>query len=194
MSAPGTASSLEEDRLLLEQVKSGQEAPLVELYRRLKPEFVYWLSSNYSLPFETAEEIFQLVMVLFYENVMNQKLSELNSSLKTYLFAIGKNKALEFQRKKQKISFMEDLSVYHDRADEAMEEQELELQKETTLQQVARAMEALNEGCRKIISLFYYNKSSMRDIMAAMGYATEAVARNQRYRCVQKLKTLLQAS
>ena len=193
MQASSTSTTLTKDRLLLQKIKNGEEQPLVELYRELKPAFVHWMYTRYSIPSAMAEEIFQLVMITFYENAVGNKLNELHSSLKTYLFAIGKNKALEFLRKQQKVTFMEDITVYHDLPEDKSEE-ELQIQKELSIQKVAKAMEQLKEGCRKVISMFYYQKHSMRDIMEAMGYQSEAVARNQRYRCVAKLKSLLQVS
>src|SRR5687768_4951223 len=92
----------ESDILLFEQLKKGDEKAFVALYNRHKTEFASWLQNKYNLSREESLEIFQLTMVTFYENVINHKIQALTSTLKTYLYAIGKNKALEFFRKNKK--------------------------------------------------------------------------------------------
>ena len=45
----------------------------------------------------------------------------------------------------------------------------------------------MGESCRKILSLFYYENLSMKEIVSQMHYENEQVVRNKKYKCLQQL-------
>jgi hypothetical protein len=42
--------------------------------------------------------------------------------------------------------------------------------------------------CKQLLILFYFKKKSFREIAAALAFSDEKVAKNQKYRCLQKAK------
>jgi len=44
---------------------------------------------------------------------------------------------------------------------------------------------------RKVLEMFYFNGSSMKDIAVEMGYGSEGYARKRKYQCMNKLKQLI---
>ena len=48
----------------------------------------------------------------------------------------------------------------------------------------------LGENCKEVLSRFYYNKQSLKIIGQQFDW-TEATARNNKYRCLQRLRELL---
>ena len=55
----------------------------------------------------------------------------------------------------------------------------------------AIVLKALNEtdiDCKKILTSYYYDKKSMRDIAEEIGTISEENLRKRKYKCIQKLK------
>ena len=66
--------------------------------------FISWLTNKFNCSEDEARDVYQFAVMTLYDNIKNEKLLELNSSVKTYLFAIGKHKILE--QKKASIKFV----------------------------------------------------------------------------------------
>ena len=181
------ASLMLDEEDIIGRIKRGDKALLDVVYEEYRSPFLQWAKTNYSLDKDHAVEVFQVSVVILYENIMSGKLTDLKSSLKTYLFAIGKNKAREEYRKKIKFQELQD---YHRKEVEDDDVSEL---KETQLKLIAKEMKTLGQPCEKILSLYYYDKKSMEDIAEQMNYKNAATAKNQKYKCLQRLKKLVQA-
>ena len=110
----------------------------------------------------------------------------MTSSVKTYLFAVGKYKMME--HKKQSYKFTSDEQLPNLSKDEASLE-ELN-QKEEDLQMIEKCLHLLGDPCRKLLELYYYQKLSMADITAAMEYKNVDTTKNLKYKCIKRLKKL----
>ncbi|MCB0847786.1 MAG: hypothetical protein KDE26_31250, partial [Bacteroidetes bacterium] len=84
-------SLLKDRNLLLQELKSGNQKLLQKLYETHREAFGRWAMKQYKCSDDLAGEAYQKAFIAFYYNVREGKLTELNSSVKTYLFAIGKN-------------------------------------------------------------------------------------------------------
>jgi RNA polymerase sigma factor (sigma-70 family) len=63
-------------------------------------------------------------------------------------------------------------------------------EKEQLFQQMAMALDELGEPCRSIIEGFYFNSQTMDEIRDKFGYTNTDNAKNQKYKCLQRLKKL----
>ena len=79
------------DNQILESIKRGEPKVLEKLYDDIRQPFLVWASQLYQCESEDAVEIYQKAYTILYMNVRNGKLTSLTSSVKTYLFSIGKN-------------------------------------------------------------------------------------------------------
>ena len=79
------------DTDLLQKLKNGDTGALDRFYIAHRMEFVKWADKTYGLGSSEAIDIYQDSFIILYENIMNGKLINLESSLKTYMFAVGKN-------------------------------------------------------------------------------------------------------
>jgi RNA polymerase sigma factor (sigma-70 family) len=149
-----TPMKQDSDENLFQQLLSGEEKALLTLYERYRGPFIKWISDQYSLNGEDAKEIFQICMVIFYENIANEKLTSLNSSIFTYLCGIGKNKAQDWKRKAGKQSFLKKHLWFNHIVDphEPNEKEE----KEKKLELVEKGMAAIGEHCQKLLQLVYF--------------------------------------
>ena len=52
-----------------------------------------------------------------------------------------------------------------------------------------QAFKKLGKECKELLEVFYFEKKSLREIAAQFNIG-EASARNKKYRCIQKLRSL----
>lgn len=168
---------------IITRLKNGEESILKEIYIDNRLPFINWINEKYGCELEDAKEIFQLSVVTLYDNVVNGKLETLTSSVKTYLFSIGKNKWMEWQRKQAKINYREDQLLFN----HIVEEKDLEA-KESLFLQVEQVMKKMGDPCKTLLELVYYNRLTMQKICQKLQYKNENTAKNAKYKCLQRLK------
>lgn len=125
---------------------------------------------------EDAEDIFQEVLLLLYQKVRQTDFI-LTASLKTYAFSIAKNLwYAELRRKGKEVSI-----------DETLADADTSIQNESERQKLAEdAFGLLGEKCKQLLILFYYKKMSLAEIARKLEFSNEHVAKNQKYRCLEK--------
>lgn len=168
---------------LLLRIRQGDESVIDEIYQTHRTAFINWLRKKYNCDLEDAKEIFQISVITLYDNVVSGKLSQLTSSLNTYLYSIGGNKMREWRRSQKRTISVDDL-LYFDQTDHQENKQE----KESIFKEIENALSKLGEPCKSLLEQVYYYKSSMKLICERLGYKNEATARNAKYKCLQRLK------
>jgi len=174
---------------IIQRLRNGDESVLKEIYTNNRVPFLNWIIQKYGCDMEDAKEIFQLSVVTLYDNVVTGKLETLTSSIKTYLFSIGKNKWLEWNRKQGKIQYQKDSLLF-----DHLEEKETPKVKEDLFLQVEQVLKAMGDPCKKLLELVYFNRLSMHDICKQLHYKNEDSAKNAKYKCLQRLKKQLKIS
>lgn len=127
---------------------------------------------------EDAEDICQETLLLLYRKSRETDF-QLTSSLKTYAFAVARNLWLQELRKRGR----EVPHGFEQSVDEPVDEHE------DTLRTAEKAFLLLGEQCRTILLMFYKQKFSMQEIASRLGFASEQVAKNQKYRCIEKARS-----
>jgi RNA polymerase sigma factor (sigma-70 family) len=149
-----------------------------------RDEFIQWSAKNYSATSEQAKDAFQEAILDFHQNVIHGKLTELSSSLKTYLFQIGKHKLLNILKKDRRMTYNDALHmINHGEVDIFMEEEN----KAYTQEQISRAIEQLPEDCQKVLNLFYFKEYDMETIAREMNYKNSDTAKSKKSVCMKKL-------
>jgi RNA polymerase sigma factor (sigma-70 family) len=173
---------------ILERLRHGGQAELGIIYEQNRKEFIQWISKEFSLSTDDGKDIYQMTILIFYDNVKSGKLENLVSSVKTYLFAIGKNVARENMRKAKRaarINQEEWLKEYMvDEPDNRIEENAFSTAK--------TALEKLGQPCQQLVQLFYYEKKSMEEISTLMNYKNAETAKNQKCKCMARLRKLFE--
>ena len=155
------------------------------MYEQFRDEFISWSYKHYTCPTEDAKEIWQQAVVVLYENVMSGKLTHLNSNLKTYLFAVGKNKLMERHRAEQKLT-RPDGARWIATADEDAGHDV----REAALNLVETTLDALGDPCKSLLELYYYQRLIVADIAARLGYKNADAAKTAKYKCLKRLRKL----
>jgi RNA polymerase sigma-70 factor (ECF subfamily) len=177
---------------LLKNIRNAEwEAELKRIYVSYRHEFFLWAIRNYKCTPEDAEEIYQQTMIIFYENIVFEKLKAITTEVKTYIFSIGKNKIREYLRKK-KLSELPDHSDYF--IDNSLFYGSDEHEYENKLNLVEHCITQLGEPCKSILVQFYYQKKSMSDIADHLNYKNSDSMKTQKFKCIQRLKSIYQTS
>ena len=169
---------------IIDRLLAGGRPVLAELYQTYRSEFLNWVMI-YRCTSEEAKDAYQSAVLTFYENVMSRKLTELSSSVKTYLFAIGKNKVMEMKRASGRFS---ELNGLEDSLPEEVTEENLPSPQ--LLKRVTLCLDKLGEPCATILKDFYYHCRNMEEIAKALNYKNTDTAKNQKYKCLLRLRKL----
>lgn len=175
---------------IFSEIKKGNEEPLINLYKIHRDEFTVWASKNYSCDVEDARDIFQDTILAFYNNVKSGQLIELSSDIKTYLFAIGKFKIINFQKKQSRTVTFSDFDLLN--GNEPFEnlmkdKEEQEFIKDT----VKKYLNEQCEDCKKVLELYYFKELDMKTIASEMGFKNADVAKKKKYECFKKLAEMV---
>ena len=173
---------------IIEKIKEGDDETLRSIYDEHRGPFCAFLRKKYDVEIDQAIEIFQICVIVLYDNIATKKLTQLSSNLRSYLFGIGKNKALEYLRTKQSIYKNQDeilvkliMKLDHVEQNEVMEQKILRIHK---------ALDKMGESCKKLLDLFYFQKLSMQEIKEDLNYKNVNTAKNLKYKCLQKFKNI----
>jgi RNA polymerase sigma-70 factor (ECF subfamily) len=165
-------------------IRNGDEKILTEIYKSFRDEFIRWANRHYQCQEEVAKDVYQMSIVIFYENIMSGKLVELKSSVKTYLFAIGKNKILEIGVSDRKVERMEENFIYEPIENVPEEE------REEVFVALEKALNELGEPCKTLLELYYFKNYSIEQIAHYMKYKGNDSTKTQKYKCLTRLKKI----
>lgn len=177
---------------LLEAIKNGHPKTLEQLYDENRKPFVVWASQLYQCDDEDAIEIFQKAFTIFYFNVKNGKLVELTSSIKTYLFSIGKNLFREkFRDKHNKLVNIDDVA-YSATVNEKVDTNILdEYQKDHQKEVVRKLLDEIGDPCKTLLKLVFIHNYSVEAVVEEMNYSDERVVRKRKSLCLKKMREMV---
>jgi RNA polymerase sigma factor (sigma-70 family) len=142
------------------------------------------LNNNGSI--DDARDIFQESVIVLYEKVAAGNF-QLQSKIKTFLYAVARRiwlkKLQQMQRFGNIVEDAEDLIP----VEEDIEEQE---RKNEAFNQMDKALSHLGEPCKSLLEAFYIQKRPMHEIAEIFGYTNADNAKNQKYKCLIRLKKL----
>ena len=172
---------------IIQKIRSGGQTELGMIYEEYRTEFLQWITKEYDCSMDDGKDMYQLAILIFYDNIKRGKLEHLVSSIKTYLFGIGKNLAKDNMRKEKKfIPINQEKWIKEYLIDEP--QQNLD---ENIFSLAKRALEKLGQPCQRLIELFYYENKNMQEITDAMQYKNPETAKNQKCKCMARLRKLV---
>ena len=163
----------------------GNEKALKTVYDNYKSEFVNYFR-KYNINTEDLLDIYQDSIIIVYQKFSNEKKEPENSSLKTYLYGVAKNKVYDyFKLKNYKRNDFEDLRV---------DDKEFELKKEPSIYEklLAKHLKSISKSCQEVLRLYYYRNLSIKEIVMKTDYKDENTVKSHKSRCLKRLKALCQ--
>ena len=172
------------DSELLAGIQTGNDQALAMLYKlhfKMASHFV--LNNNGGE--DDAKEVYQEAVIHFYEKVRDGGL-QLTCKISTYLYSVCRRMWLrKLASKSLYVGQVEDFEEFIE-----WEEEETTNRKEESYQVMNASLALLGEPCRAVIEAYYLHHQSMKQIGEKMGYANEETAKNQKYKCLMRLKKL----
>ncbi len=178
------------DAELILLIKRNDPRGLTIVYETFRSEFIQWIIKFTRCTREDAQEYYQAAVMIVYDNIHQGKLESLQSSLKTYLFGIGKNLSWHQQRqeiRKQKAGAEFQLQVHVNE-----ESKEAIFAQENSLEVVHRNFIRLGDPCHTLLDMYYYQKKSMDEIAEQLEYKNTDTAKNQKYKCMERLRKMVE--
>jgi len=136
--------------------------------------------------FDDARDLFQEAMITLYEKVQSDSFV-LSCQIKTYLFSICKN--LWLKRLQQMGKYSAPLSTEEESIAVEADLEEFQ-KKDAAFSIMNRALNSLGEPCKSLLEGYYLNKKGMQELAEDFGYTNADNAKNQKYKCLMRLKKL----
>lgn len=174
-----------EDQSILEKLKRNDLGALERVYLDHKMSF-FRFARTFSVSDDDISDVYQETIISLYENVNSGRLRTLTSSLKTYLFAIGRFKL--YKRMGQHKKNGGEPHPIHAFKEMRLFDIDMEEERKKALKS---AMGKLGEKCKRILELYYYQGMSLEEAQQTLQYSTKDVLKNQKSRCLKKLRELL---
>jgi len=136
--------------------------------------------------YDDARDIFQEAMIALYEKAQSESFV-LTCQIKTYVYSVCRR--LWLKRLQQ-------MGRYSNQVDSLEEtvpvEEDLEIHEKRNAEFAImdRAMSSLGEPCKSLLEGYYIKKMGMQELAAEFGYTNADNAKNQKYKCLMRLKKL----
>ncbi len=128
-----------------------------------------------------ATDVFQEALIVLNRNLEKSNFT-LTASFYTYLYSVSrfiwKDQQKQFSKQELHDLNTEDVSIFHS----VLEEKKYQL--------AEQAFHELGARCQQLLQWFYVKKMSFKDIAEQMQFKSEKIAKNQKYKCLQKAKDI----
>lgn len=173
------------EQALLRGLAENDSKAVETLYKSHFTMIQHYIENNNG-SFDDARDIFQEAMIALYEKVQLDSF-QLTCQIKTYLFSICKH--LWLKRLQQMGKYSNPLSIQEETISVESEVGQME-KKDAAFAMMDRALNSLGEPCKSLLEGFYLNKKGMQELANQFGYTNPDNAKNQKYKCLLRLKKL----
>lgn len=135
---------------------------------------------------DDAKDIFQEAMIVLYEKVRSGSF-ELNCQIKTFVYSVSRRLWLKRLQLQNRYSATSDNLEHLVEVDGDIDEHE---QRNAEFEMMEKALNGLGEPCKSLLEAYYLQKQNMQVIAANFGYTNADNAKNQKYKCLMRLKKL----
>lgn len=152
---------------------------LAQLYEEAFPKVAKFVA-NRGGTFDHAKDIFQDALVIFYEKSMQGNVFELPER---YLVGIAKHLWIRKFKDDHKIVALDELEKAITIPEDYHEPSENRL---------VSLLELTGRKCLSLLRAFYYDNLSIGQIKNAFGFSTTHSASAQKFKCIEKMRTIIQ--
>jgi RNA polymerase sigma factor (sigma-70 family) len=172
---------LSDDRIL-SALKERDESAINYIYQTYWPMILQLVKTNNGSATE-AKDLYQEGIMDFLEKVWQENFI-LTCKIRTFIYSICRNKWLYQLRGRKKFIDMEEYIEF----EKPTEEEPEEVPGMPDDNQIIHAINTLGEPCRSLLVGYYYEKLSMEQLAQKLNYKSVNVAKQQKFRCKDRLK------
>lgn len=186
--SPGTFS--DEELITAIRTPGHLDAAIGYLYRTQYRLLEHYVLTNQGSRAD-AEDLIQEVLVAFLESVQQGRFRG-ESSVKSFLYTLARHRWIsELRRRGSEHRRQEWFETSRDQTEA---DASALLVRHEAQNLMATLLDRIGESCRQILTLFYYENRSMKEILGTTSYENEQVVRNKKYKCLRELTDLVRQS
>lgn len=180
-----TVANTDLELVVLRAIGNNEKAAIESVYKENYGLIQHFIISNNGSE-EDARDIFQEAMMVLYERAKNPEFV-LTCQIKTYLYSVCRRLWLKkLQQSRRLESHVENFEKVVPVEDDLEDHDKLNQQ----YQVMRTAMGKIGEPCKSLIEAFYVHRKNMHEIAGYFGYTNADNAKNQKYKCLVRLKKL----
>lgn len=176
---------LSDERELLKGLANSDKKAVETIYRE-NFNTVQALIINNNGSTDDAKDIFQEAIIVLYEKVRSGSF-ELHCRIKTFLYSVSRRLWLKRLQQQNRYSAPGDSLEQVVTVEEYQEAHE---QRNAEFEMMEQAINHLGEPCKSLLEAYYLQKQNMQVIAASFGYTNADNAKNQKYKCLMRLKKI----
>ena len=173
------------EQLLLKGMANNDSKAIETIYKG-NFNMVLALVLNNNGTYDDANDVFQEAMITLYEKAKSESFI-LTCQIKTYVYSVCRRLWLkrlqQLGRYGAPVESLEETVAVED-------DLETHEKRNAEFAIMDRALNSLGEPCKSLLESYYINKKGMNDIALAFGYTNADNAKNQKYKCLMRLKKL----
>ncbi len=173
------------ERALLEGLAASEKKAVETIYRE-NYNMIQSLIINNNGSSDDAKDIFQEAMIVLYEKVRSGTF-ELNCQIKTFVYSVSRRLWLKRLQQQNRYTASNDSIEMVVAVEEDLEDHE---QRNAEFEMMEKAINSLGEPCKSLLEAYYLQKQNMQVIAASFGYTNADNAKNQKYKCLMRLKKI----
>ncbi|HET9052857.1 MAG TPA: sigma-70 family RNA polymerase sigma factor [Cyclobacteriaceae bacterium] len=136
---------------------------------------------------DDAKDIYQEAYLAVWRNIKMDRFDpKYDGALEAYIFQVARHKWLDYLRS----SRYRNTASWEPEHEVATNFEEVDDTTGERIKSMKACFRKLGENCRRLLTRFYYGKEPMKAIADDMGW-TEASAKNNKYRCMEKLREMM---
>ena len=173
------------DNEIIRAIRDNRNDKALEmLYGKIFPDIRRFIRSNSGRQ-EDAEDVFQDALIVLYKYIKTGKYTE-GHSLQAFLQTICRNLWINKAKRDNRQVSLDKLTDVADT--ESITDELISVERARFVEE---AMGKLGERCRELLIMSNFDKLSMKEIAAKMGFKNEDAAKTRKYKCMQSLINIM---
>lgn len=178
-------NTLQEEKEVLKGLANNDKKAVETIYQE-NFNTIQALIINNNGSSDDAKDIFQEAIIVLYEKVRSGAF-ELNCQIKTFLYSVSRRLWLKRLQQQNRYSSPGDSMEQVVPVEDDLEAHE---QRNAEFEMMEKAINYLGEPCKSLLEAYYLQKQNMQVIAAKFGYTNADNAKNQKYKCLMRLKKI----
>lgn len=172
---------------ILKAIRSGNDRNVLKhLYKVHFPKVKKYIM-NHSGDSDTAFDVFQDSIVVFYKYVKENKFNPAHET-GAFIFSVSKNIWLNKIQKDKRIVTLPEYAEFKD-DNQNIVDQLITREREEI---VSGVLSQLGSTCQKLLQYSIFYKLRNAEICEKMGFSTENAVKTRKYKCMQKLISIVE--
>lgn len=173
------------EEIILKGLANNEKEAIESIYKD-NYALIQQLIVNNSGTEDDARDVFQEALIVLYQKAKTDQF-ELTSQIRTYLYSVCRRIWLKRLQTNRKFDVPVDNYADIIPVDEDLEHQD-KLNRQYGI--MRSAMGKIGEPCKSLLEAFYIHHKNMQEIASFFGYTNADNAKNQKYKCLMRLKKL----